>query len=249
MFTVMAQEYGLSDVFYVDVWPFGQPQMVLAGPDAASQVTVVRSYPKHPIVETALAPIVGPRSIASVNGSEWKSLHRLLAPAFASTHVKSLVAVAVDEGLHFRVKLDRLAEAGELFLIEEAVAKLLFEVTGKVVFDMPLQAQTTGSACLNDMRTLLEAFTRERTYNPARRAKYVLQRWAATRRIDAYVADKIRARYQELTQLDDSGLASSTQSRSILDLLLRDRVSSSRKEGTTGLDAEFMTVAITKYDF
>ena len=252
-YTTIAQKYNLPGIFYLDLWPFGPGQMIITDPDAANQVTVLRSFPKHIVNETFLTPLVGRKNIAAVNGPTWKLLHSMLTPAFAPSHVKNLVGMMADETMLFCETLSRHAENDEVFSMRETAAKLIFDIIGKAVFSFPLHAQTTGSACLKDLQEILkyDILGRE-SNNPLTKLRANIKRKAAIKRADYYVGSKIRERYEYLKCENIS--VTKKNALSILDLILHDHLqlhSNEKPCSTSGpapcsaLDPEFMDLAVT----
>ncbi|KAK2788436.1 hypothetical protein FQN53_003582 [Emmonsiellopsis sp. PD_33] len=246
-YTYLAHTYDLPDIFYVDLWPIGPAQMVMVGPDAVAQVTQVRNYDLHDEVDRFLTPIIGKNNIAATNGAQWKKLHHMIAPAFKPSHVKSMVAPIADETAKFHAELTRMAESGETFSMEETMAKLVFDIVGEVIFGFPVNAQTTGSAILKDLRTILDTTSAILAggWNPITKARNVLKRNLAKGRSSKYIAEKVRERHaimkeQELVLDRKQGL-------SILDLILVERMNDRSADGGSGgdeLSPEFMEMAV-----
>lgn len=46
----LKEKYNLGDYFYVDVWPMGDPIMMIFDTDIMAEFTVKQSLPKHPAV-------------------------------------------------------------------------------------------------------------------------------------------------------------------------------------------------------
>lgn len=203
--------------------------------------------------ETYLTPLVGRKNIAAANGSTWKLLHSMLTPAFAPSHVKSLVGMMADETMLFCETLSRHAENDEVFSMEKTAAKLIFDIIGKAVFSFPLHAQTTGSACLKDLQKILKygVLGRE-SNNPLTKLHANIKRKAAIKRADYYIDSKIRERYEYLKRENIS--VTKKNGLSILDLVLHDHLQlhSNEKPCSTpcpatcpDLDPEFMDLAVT----
>ncbi|OCL03213.1 cytochrome P450, partial [Glonium stellatum] len=222
-YTTLAQKYKLPGIFYLDLWPLGPAQLIITDPDLADQVTVLRSYPKHIENEIYLTPLVDKRNIAASNGPTWKLLHSMLSPAFAPSNIKNLVGVMADETMMFCETLSRYAETNEVFSMEQTAAKLIFDIVGKAVFSFPLNAQTTGSACLKDLQEILKygVLARESKI-PLTKFRAESRRKAAMKRADAYIESKIRERYEYLKSENIS--VAKKNALSILDLILRDRL-------------------------
>lgn len=247
IYTTLARKYNLPGVFYVDLWPVGPAQIIVTDPAAAHDITTIRPLPKHGEVERFLRPIAGGENIAAVNGAKWKYIHGLVSPGFASSHVKGMVGVMANETLTFRKTLSRLAETGETFSMEETAAKLIFDVIGQIVFHYSLQAQTSGSACLTDIRDMLKYFALERTWNPIDRVKYFFRRRNAVQRVDRFVENQIIERYNTLRQ--ERILPTKRNFLSLLDLMLRQKLEEETEKGaakSSGLDRDFMAITVTK---
>ncbi|KAH7139805.1 cytochrome P450 [Dactylonectria estremocensis] len=73
----IAQKYNLNDIFYVDLWPVADPQVILTDPKLLGQVSIVKSIPIQPMAEDLVARIIGPNVIATTNGPLLEKLQKL----------------------------------------------------------------------------------------------------------------------------------------------------------------------------
>lgn len=130
------QAYDLGPIFYLDTWPLGDPMLVIAGdPDAAHEVTVTHSLPKHRSLRTFLAPFGGWDNLVSMEGREWRAWRSIFNPGFAPGNLMGLVPSIVEEVEVFARVLGDWADRAEVVILEEVATKVTVDVIGKVVLD------------------------------------------------------------------------------------------------------------------
>ncbi|GJC92608.1 cytochrome P450 [Colletotrichum higginsianum] len=217
VYTLMARKYDLPGVFYVDMWPFVESQVVITDPDAARLVLATTPYyPKHPTIERFLRPFTGPGSIAASNGDRWRYNHRMVGSGFSPSHVKPMAGMIAEQVLVFHDRLRRLAAAAEPFSMEEESAKTVFDVIGKIVFGVSLEAQRSGSPLLEDLRASINpATTFIGTRNPWKRRAAEKSLRALRARVRETLAGEMRERLRVLQ--DEKELPSRRQAKSVLD--------------------------------
>ena len=246
--TAIAQKYNLKGIFYLDLWPIAPSQVILTDPDLMNKVTVTRAMRVHSYADDFLVPIVGRNVIATSNGSVWKKTHNAMAPAFTWSHVKNLVEVMADETLLFRDTLDRLADSGEVFSMEETAAKLIFDVIARIVFNFPLHAQTKGSPYLADLREMIHLVEAQLSFNPWVRIKAFFKRRIILRRLNASITAKIMERFDLLRR--EKIVPSRKDPFSILDLMLREQLQQESPQSGAGqkreLPRDYLELLITK---
>lgn len=244
--TAIARKYNFKGIFYLDLWPVADSMVVLNDPALMSQVTIFKDLPKHPRVDNVMAPTIGRNNIASSNGLIWKKTHSALAPTFSWSHIRNLTGAIIDETLHFRNTLDRLAKSGEVFSFEEESAKLIFDVTARLVFNVPLYAQTKGSSYLNDIREMIRLAESQLSWDPIVQFKTFFRRQIILRRLHPSLKKQIVERYTWLKR--ENVIPSRKDPFSILDLMLRDKLQETGKEGKpSDLEPEFMNLLVVKY--
>ncbi|KAF2098084.1 cytochrome P450 [Rhizodiscina lignyota] len=220
--TVIAQKYNLDGLFYLDLWPAAEPQLVLTSPELLDQVTVTRVLPIHQMADDYLAPMVGRNVVAAANGPVWKKLHNSMVPAFSWSHIRSLTTVFVDECMHFRNTLDQLAKTGETFSMEDTSAKLVFDIIGKILFNFSLNAQTEGSSYLEDLREMIHLAENQLSWNPFVHISTFFRRRVVLARLNPSIMAQIKNRLSMLRQ--DQIVPSRKDPYSILDLMLREQL-------------------------
>jgi len=247
--TTIAQKYDLKGIFYMDLWPVAESQVVVTDVELMDQVHTKRAFPQHKMSDDSMAPIVGRNSIATANGNVWRTLHNAMAPALAPSHVKNLISVMTEETMTFRDTLDGLAKSGEVFSMEETAAKLIFDVIGRIVFHFPLHAQTRDSPYLTDLREMIHLTEEQLSLNPIIKIKIFFKRQAILRRLNASISNQIMERYRLLRE--DNIVPSKKDPYSILDLMLREHVRQDESElkgkKAAELSSDYLELLITKY--
>ncbi|KAF4991515.1 hypothetical protein FDECE_14021 [Fusarium decemcellulare] len=232
-YTEIARRYKLDGIFYLDLWPVGPGSAVIADPDLLDQITVRKPLSQHPMADEFLSSMLGPGSIGGANGALWKRLHNAMNPAFSWTHIRNLTGLMVDECMQFRRNLDKLAETGEVFSMEQLAAKLIFDVIAQIVFNMPLHAQTTGSQDLDDLRELIVLVEGQAditiAYNPVEQISRWWRRRKVLGRLHPSMINKIHERFELL--ISEKIVPSRKDPTSILDLMLREHVAERTEEG------------------
>ena len=227
-YTEIARRYNLPGIFYIDLWPVGPPSVILSDPGLLEQVTVTKPLPIHPMAEDFMSPIVGRGVIATSNGPAWKGLHKAMSPAFSWSHIRSLTDIIVDECAVFRLNLDKRFKTGELFSLEDLSAKLIFDVIARVIFNFPLNAQTTDSQQLHDLHELVDLAEGQAditvAYNPIEQFRRWRRRSTLFGRLHPFIIGKVQERFDLLVK--EQIVPSRKNPTSILDLMLRDHVQS-----------------------
>jgi len=246
--TAIAQKYNLKGIFYLDLWPAADSMVVLTDPDLMNKVTVVKSLSVHTMAEAFLSPIVGRNVIATSNGAVWKKTHNAMAPAFSWSNIRSLTGVVAGECMLFRNTLDKLAQTGEVFSMEETSAKLIFDVIARIVFNFPLHAQTKGSSYLEDLRDMIHLADAQLSWNPFVKMRAFFKRRTIFNRLQVSIVGKINER---LNLLRSKRIVPSRKDPfSILDLMLREQVQEERgnvkEKISEELTPEYLELLVTK---
>lgn len=232
--TAIVQKYNLKGLFYLDLWPVTEPQVIMIEPGLMDQVQVQRAYDQHPMAEALISRFIGPNSVATANGPVWKKLHNAMAPSFLMSHVRTLTGLIADDTMQFRDRLKELGTGGEVFSFENECGKLIFDSIGKLVFNFPLHAQTSGSSYLDDLRDIQKLVNESLSMNPLVKIKVWLKKHSVTRRLDASIREKIKERLENLR--DEKVVPTKKDFLSILDLMLRETLLEEGQHGSKAAD-------------
>ncbi|KAI1804559.1 cytochrome P450 [Daldinia bambusicola] len=232
--TAIARKYGLKGIWYLDLWPIADPEVVLTDPDLMDSVQVTRVFNQHQLAQDVLTSVLGEDVVAAANGPVWKKMHNAMAPAFLPSHVRTLAWLVADETMIFRETLKKLASSHQAFSLEHELSKLIFDIVGRVVFNFPLNAQTQGSSYHEDLKQTVHLLNQQISRNPLVKLQAALKKRAVRRRVDASVAAKIQERLVVLRS--ENIVPSRKDPLSILDLMLRETVlRDGSKKGSEGV--------------
>ena len=137
----LKEKFGLGDYAYIDVWPFGDPLLMIFNTDMMNDMTVKQSLPKHPEVDKFMVHLGGKGNLVSAEGAEWKKWRSAFNPGFSASHLMTLVPLIVDQCIIFSDVMKKHAENDDLFRMEQATTKLTVDIIGKVVLDLSFNAQ------------------------------------------------------------------------------------------------------------
>lgn len=123
----------LGPTFYLDLWPFSDPVLIVTDPDVIAQFCAPdRLLPKHPGVKTFMYPITGGYDLNCLEGESWKFWRKLFNPGFSVAHMQNLVPSIVEEVKKFRRELLERAQEGNMFCFENHALNLAIDVIGRV---------------------------------------------------------------------------------------------------------------------
>jgi cytochrome P450 len=79
----ISEQFSKSDsVYYMDMWPFSPPLMVLSSPSTASQAVQQHTLRKPPALTDLFYPITGGPDLIFINGELWKKSRSVFNPSF-----------------------------------------------------------------------------------------------------------------------------------------------------------------------
>jgi len=144
-FADMSESIGNPPVMLLDTRPVMRAMLLIRSHEIAEQVsrqskTWPYSTPKSDTMRN-LAPLLGERSIAMAQGSEWKDMRKHFNPGFAPQHLMGLMPTILEKTEAFLAKLDTLANTGAIFELEPLCTNLTFDIIGAVTMDVDLGAQ------------------------------------------------------------------------------------------------------------
>ena len=146
-FAAMHEALGRPPAMVIDLWPINSPMIMIGDHKVAEQViasTEAWPYGLPKVAEfwKGLELLIGPKSMVSINGHEWKSLRRRFNPGFSSQNLMEMLPLILDKVDLFVRRLDRIADTKEEFSLQEYSTDLTFDIIGRVAVDMDMDAQT-----------------------------------------------------------------------------------------------------------
>ncbi|GME50131.1 hypothetical protein W97_05620 [Neofusicoccum parvum] len=150
----LQRKHDLGRVFYLDLWPFSAPILVIGDPEVGKQVGVDHYLHKPSSFVKYQASINGWKNLLTQEGSEWKQWRTLLNPGFQPKYLMQQVPGLMMLCERFCKQLEKTAETKTIMRLEVASIKLAIEVIGLIGLGQDLQCQTNDSP-------LVEAFMRQ----------------------------------------------------------------------------------------
>ncbi|KAK8016622.1 cytochrome P450 [Apiospora rasikravindrae] len=171
----MSQALGRPPLMYVDLRPISQPMAVVGDHNIADQLTRATpifptSPPKSSRSLNRLQYIMGPSSIFSTHGDEWKRLRKRFSPGFSPQYLLGFVPETLEKGLLFTERLEALSKTGDSFSLMKLTTQLTFDVIGKVTMGADLGAQHDNQEKADDLvqsfEILVDAYNGDRLNLP-----------------------------------------------------------------------------------
>ena len=103
----------VGPVFYLDMWPFSLPNLVVASPEAAYQLTQEHSQPKSDGLRKYMRPLANNNDLVSLEGQPWKTRRSVYNPSFSASHLMTLVPEFLHEISTFTDILRELMHKGD----------------------------------------------------------------------------------------------------------------------------------------
>ncbi|CAN9284637.1 unnamed protein product [Alternaria alternata] len=209
-------------VFYLNLWPFNAPIMVVANPYVASQIEAA-FLDKPANISATLEVINGGPSLLTMYGSTWKKWRALFNPGFAAGYITGLSPAIAEEVTVFCQLLQERAQKGEVFPLEEHTLRLTFDIIARITLGARLHYQTQGSALADCLRRQVYWTPFGTSFNPIRRylsPRPFVQKYNSYR-MNQYLDKEIDKRFEELARSRRSPSKDShLQSRSIIALAM-----------------------------
>jgi len=123
---------GVGPVFYLDMWPFSLPILVVASPSAAYQLTQEHSQPKAEGLRTFMRPLTDNNDLVSMEGQMWKKWRSVFNPGFSASHLITLVPEFLNEISIFCDTLREHVRQDRMFSLEEVTVNMTMDTIGKV---------------------------------------------------------------------------------------------------------------------
>ena len=133
---IMQDGFAERGAFYLDVWPFSKPMLIVTSPELAQQATVTNPgmATRRPAELAAwFKPFAGGPNLFDLPEQEWKPWRQLFSQGFGPTQNLSLVPSMVEKTVVFRDRLRKYAQTGELFQLEPALLEYTDDLMGRVV--------------------------------------------------------------------------------------------------------------------
>ncbi|TQN69591.1 Cytochrome P450 monooxygenase aflN, partial [Colletotrichum shisoi] len=149
----------LDKAFYLDMWPFTGPMLMIISPDLMRQATQGEApLPKVGFLKNYMKPISGGHDLVSMEGEEWKRWRDVFRPAFG--RATELVPNIVENISVFRDQLvGRAKSQNGVFQLHHSSLMLAMDMSGKAIWDHNMDSQRgyndMADAIVSQLRWLL----------------------------------------------------------------------------------------------
>ncbi|KAL0939896.1 cytochrome p450 71b25 [Colletotrichum truncatum] len=149
----------LDKAFYLDMWPFTGPMLMVISPDLMRQATQgENSLPKVAFLKNYIKPLSGGHDLVSMEGDEWKRWRDVFRPAFG--RATELVPNLVESICVFRDQLvGRAKTQGGVFQLHHSALMLAMDMSGKAIWNHNMDSQKSyndmADAIVSQLRWLL----------------------------------------------------------------------------------------------
>ncbi|KAF2108194.1 putative N-alkane-inducible cytochrome P450 [Lophiotrema nucula] len=241
MFEIISKEFEASDgLYYIDLWPFSMPMMIISDPLIANQICIEYDLGKPEMLKPFFKPIVGGEGMFIMNGERWKRSAVLFAPGFAERVILERTEQIVEETGEYVKRLREYVKSGEMFELDNLTCWYMMDVIGTVTLNDRFMSLTSDNVLATAMRNQLSQHMREEELNPFKRYNpmHPIREHQNSKKMDEYITNQLNKRYQEWKNTDRTSVP---QTKSIIDLVIADYM----RERTVGdkLDASFINWA------
>ena len=138
LLSTVSEQFPDSDsVYYIDMWPFSPPLMVLSSPSTASQAVQQHSLRKPPQLTELFYPITGGPDLIFMNGEQWKKSRSVFNPGFNPRYLVSQVPAIVEEVVTFQEILREASQSGKIFQLDPVTLNLTLDVIARITLYVP----------------------------------------------------------------------------------------------------------------
>ncbi|KAJ5626642.1 hypothetical protein N7528_004069 [Penicillium herquei] len=244
-FAFAAENKGLESGFYVDVWPFGPPLLIVTSPTMAIEACQKNDLPKPTVVQPFINPMAGGSdNLFVANGARWKHSRDLFNHGFSMSASLSHMKCIVEEAQVYVRMLKERAEKGETFLLDPLTCRYTMDIIGNITLNTRFKFQEQFNPIAAAMRDTVEWECGIETggfldrCNPLR----FYRQWQNSRTMNHHIGIELEKRYQEWRQLEDDQINKSSSphgTRSIIDIVLAEYMKTRTDKQETHLDPEF----------
>jgi cytochrome P450 len=132
-FTLLSSEFENTDgCFYIDLWPFTSPLLIITSPELAVQACQEYDLPKPDMLHAFFAPLVGGPNMFLMNGAEWKRSRALFNPGFSAKVMLECMPQIIDGASVYVALLREHAKKGDTFSLDKLTCDYMMDVIGVV---------------------------------------------------------------------------------------------------------------------
>jgi hypothetical protein len=129
----IAKRFPKSDhAFYLDLWPFSHPLLVISSPELTIQACQEHDLSKPAVLKPFFHPFAGGDNLFVTNGPEWKHASKLFTPGFNANYLLTQMGHIVEEASVFVEILREHAFKGDIFSLDRLACDFTMDIIGAV---------------------------------------------------------------------------------------------------------------------
>ncbi|KAF2107833.1 cytochrome P450 [Lophiotrema nucula] len=189
-----------NGVWYLDVWPFSQPLMVITSPITATQMQKYSSWIKPVDINDAFMVLCAGNNTFSMTEQEWKPWRSLFNPSFSASYMLELAPLIAREAEVLCSNIRRKAQSGGLIEMETLFSSLALDVIGSTSLETTFGHQIRPNYLATVLRRQVEWFSFGSVVDPWKLLNPFrpLVIWNNKRVMRNYLGAEIDKRYAEL---------------------------------------------------
>lgn len=237
----IAREFGQTDMFYLDLWPFFPTMLFVADPDAAIDASMKRVLPKPGFSGKWFNPVMGGPNLLTMNAHDWKYWRSSFNPGFSQSSLFDQVPFVVDS---VNVFCDKLREnAGKVFPLEDIATRLTVDIIMKITLDMDMDYQRGPNPIADSLRSMIEwtSFGNPiNNFHPLR--SLMIKKYGHI--MDRHLRTEVLKRLDEYRSADTQSSTKSQRSKSVIALAIESYMADNKNKTGAKLDAMFTKIVI-----
>ncbi|PYI17225.1 N-alkane-inducible cytochrome P450 [Aspergillus violaceofuscus CBS 115571] len=225
--------------FYVDVWPFSSPMLVVTSPVLAVEAAQTYDLPKPDVLQSFINPMAGGSdNLFVTNGAHWKKSRDMFNHGFSMATAMNHLPCILEEAEVFIQMLTQHAHKGDTFSLDQLTCRYTMDIIGNVALNTRFHFQEQHNPIAAAMRDTIEfecgieAGGMLARWNPRR----FYRQWQNGRTLDHLIGLELDQRYQEWCQTTAKP-SGNARSQSIMDLVIADYMKTRSPE--QALDPDF----------
>ncbi|KAF1953540.1 cytochrome P450 71B25 [Byssothecium circinans] len=234
-FTLLSCDFKDTDgCFYIDVWPFTGPLLVITSPYLALQACQEYDLPKPESLIPFFAPIAGGVNLFTMNGAEWKRSRALFNPAFSANVMLECMPYILEEADVYVALLREHAKKGDTFSLDNLTCDYMMDVIGAVSINARLHSQSGHNDLAAAMRSSILWHCQDEELNPFKRWNPMrpIVEWNNGRIMNNYINAELDKRYEEWKSNKPT-----TRGKSVMDIAIAAYMS--ERKTSQKLDPDF----------
>ncbi|KAH8701392.1 cytochrome P450 71B25 [Phaeosphaeriaceae sp. PMI808] len=238
-FTQLSYDFANTDgCFYIDVWPFTSPLLVVTSPEIAIQACQEYDLPKPDVLIPFFAPLTGGPNLFTMNGAEWKRSRALFNPGFSANVMLEHTSHILEEAEVYVEILREHAKKGDTFSLDKLTCNYMMDVIGSVTINAHLGSQRGYNELASALRSSIDWHCQDEELNPFVRWNPMrpIIEWHNGRKMNRYINAELDKRYDEWKQAKPT-----TRAKSVMDITIAEYMN--KREAAEKLDQQFKSWA------